>query len=609
VSWEGRPSGERSLQKRHDSYGMTVKNTASEPPAFHTTLIHLSAAVGIFAAVLRFSALGDRVLTPDEARNAWPAWVSAGGWDGELADAHFRHSSPLLNNLTWLTFWTLGSSDALARCGPALFGSLVVVLPWFLRRWIGSAGAFAGMVLLALDPWQLAFSRSSDSAILSVFFALAALACVEGIVQANRRVQTLGPPDQTTPAVLAAVLALFAASGPDFWSLAVPVAIYAFLVRGDSLFAPGCLCSSIPFGSRRGFAGIFAAVLFLSSFAFGSARVDIAGIGRGLTEWLQKWGTATASGYNWDWVLERFLKDDPLTVAAGLAGFVGLWREGSREADGSRGRALALSLWAVWGLVLTVPGGRGPAGLLVMDLPLLLAAAWLLGRLIVLATRRWDSRAWMWRAGPVAAFLAATCIWTRPHRQALFSSGLARWSICLFAAAAAVALLCLKRARFKQELVFASMAVLLAAELKGSWELRRNMGDQTAFFREIGHPEARLLGRDLRHWITHSGWTGKGLSVRIASDVSSAFLVDWHLRHLYETGLMSGHESNVERTILITGADAALQPPAESSAPVPYRVIRRWPSRSGTRSPDSAPGQASPTRKEDEVVLLWLPRM
>ena len=59
---------------------------------------------------------------------------------------------PLRFYMTAGLFAVLGDTDFTARLAPALMGTLMVPLPYLLRRQLGRIGAFAAAVLLAFGP-------------------------------------------------------------------------------------------------------------------------------------------------------------------------------------------------------------------------------------------------------------------------------------------------------------------------------------------------------------------------------------------------------------------------------------------------------------------------
>jgi uncharacterized protein (TIGR03663 family) len=113
----------------------------------------------VTAAVLtRFWHLGAGALHHDESMHAYYSWFYATG-HSYIHDPLLH--GPLLFHLTALTFLLFGESDTTARIMPALFGTVLVGLPWFLRspRLLGRWGALSASALLLVSPSILYYSR------------------------------------------------------------------------------------------------------------------------------------------------------------------------------------------------------------------------------------------------------------------------------------------------------------------------------------------------------------------------------------------------------------------------------------------------------------------
>ena len=108
----------------------------------------------------------------DEAIHLHTAWNLATG--KEFIHAPWMHG-PFQVEFTALIFLVVGDSDFTARIGYALFGTALVGIPYFLRDYIGRAGALLTGVMLALSPTLLYFSRFGRNDILMVFWAAALL--------------------------------------------------------------------------------------------------------------------------------------------------------------------------------------------------------------------------------------------------------------------------------------------------------------------------------------------------------------------------------------------------------------------------------------------------
>ncbi len=123
----------------------------------------------IIAAALRFIQLGALPLTDKEA-----AWALEA-----LAVAQGKH--PLLSGnpgyvlLTSIPFYLFESSNFWARFVPAFSGSMIVFLPYFLRKDIGERVALLYAFLLAFAPGLIAVSRQAKGTTLAVTFGFFAL--------------------------------------------------------------------------------------------------------------------------------------------------------------------------------------------------------------------------------------------------------------------------------------------------------------------------------------------------------------------------------------------------------------------------------------------------
>lgn len=584
-----------------DSWKLQGSGTERGAASDSRALLWLLLPTGIIALLLRLTALGEMVLTQAEAQNAWPAWATVHGIAWEPAGPRLHAASPLLNNALWLLFQCVDGGDALARAVPALLGSLLVFLPWFFRRWLGHWGTSAAMILLAFDSWQLAFSRLADGAILSSFFAMALLACMEGTGEASEGGYIQGLSARSVSLISAVILALFAASSPEFWSFAPPIAAY-FLLAGGRVRRGGGGVGVPAQRHLREFMAVFGVSLFLALSLFGARWENIQALGSSLTEWLRTWVTTAPIEHSVEWMLVRILREQPLTLVAGAAGLLTLWRGLNRkDSDLARRRALALFLWILWGMILTLRGGRGPAGLLIMNLPLKLAAAVALGRWIPEIAARCCWLTWLKSILPGVGILAAVFLWMQLYYRSSTLSDLAI-RICLVSVASAFLLFPLfRQVRFKQQMTTVLIMALFAAEMNGSWQLARQVSTEPVFFDAIGHPDLRTLESDVRQWVLHYRETKRNIRIHVDNDVPGGSLSSWYLRDFIEPGNGPTREDSGRDTTFVTRDGSAAQPAAESAPPVPYRVNMQ-------RLPEFNSWRQGSIQQRSEVVLLWLPR-
>ena len=211
------------------------------------------------ALALRLLDLGDRPFHHDESQDAYFSWVFF--THGDYSYDPLLHG-PLRFYLTSLMYLLFGASDFTARLAPALMGTLIVALPFLLRRQIGRVAAFAVAVLLAVDPSFLYYSRFAREDIYVACLTLAMAIVV---------LRFLDQPRRHHPALLGALLAAsFATKESTFITVAV----------GGSFFA-GLLATQLVQARTRG-------------RAWGSTALVSAPAGLGREAW--GWGLAVFAG-------------------------------------------------------------------------------------------------------------------------------------------------------------------------------------------------------------------------------------------------------------------------------------------------------------------------
>ncbi|MDQ3043904.1 MAG: TIGR03663 family protein [Chloroflexota bacterium] len=111
------------------------------------------------AALTRFWDLGRRALHHDESLHAYYSWAFMTGVDPYVHNPLMH--GPFLFHANALVYALFGASDATSRYVPALFGTLLVGLPWLLRdrRLLGRWGALAAGAFFLISPAFLYYSR------------------------------------------------------------------------------------------------------------------------------------------------------------------------------------------------------------------------------------------------------------------------------------------------------------------------------------------------------------------------------------------------------------------------------------------------------------------
>ena len=229
----------------------------------------------LVALALRLAWLGSHVLQPVEAQGAFAAVAVLRGGD--------VGASPLLTFSQSLVFLLFGASDVTARIVPALVGSALVALPLLLRPELGVVGSRVAMLLLAVSPTLVHYSRRAEPTILVAALLVALVVCAWRA--------RAGSPRYANAAAVA--LGLLLAAGPlAFVGLAAAVALLLVwtLGGGGEASAASAAC-----GSWLGRSFLFGLGAWL--VATTGALTSLDGVQAGLVDGLDAWlGGLVASG-------------------------------------------------------------------------------------------------------------------------------------------------------------------------------------------------------------------------------------------------------------------------------------------------------------------------
>ncbi len=315
----------------------------------------LYAALAFIAFWIRFLTLDGVPLNTEEARQAIAALNFVRGIPPSFT------GSPLLFTGQAILFALFGATDLAARLLPALFGSILILLPALFRRELGRGSALIASALLVFSPSLVFFSRYADGAMIAVTCALAALGF-------SWRYLIEHQPRSLNLAAILAALTLLAAR--EAWTVIAALVVFAIVMR-ERL---NVLSNDATRHDVR-----FAALLFVSVF-----------VGIGTTFLMHREGLGAAFDLLGAWLgglqpslaitnpLSLLLIYDPLILLMGLAAiirfaFIPLTDETAIP-------LAALALWSGIAFVLySIGADKTPARVVALVVPLALMAGWYLG--------------------------------------------------------------------------------------------------------------------------------------------------------------------------------------------------------------------------------------
>ena len=315
----------------------------------------------VVAAAMRLYGLGERPLQEMEAEQAMAAWRFYRGEAQGLAPGH----SPLLFHGNAFLFALFGANDYIARLVPALFGTMLVGLPYFLRRRLGRTGALAASFLFAFSPSFLLFSRSLDPEVIVAACSLAMLIGLLGYLDYRKRAYL-----RLTAAALAIALS---AGSSAYTALLVFGSFLAFTILLDR---SGLVAAWREARSDRALlrdCAILLVVIFLfictgllANFQGVQAGIDLA------ATWLARF-RPQADHHPWHYYLRLLLSYEGLALVLGLSGAGYFLLKQDLFSN-------LLAYWFAASMLLnTIARGKSPAFTLQSLLPLVLLAGKLIG--------------------------------------------------------------------------------------------------------------------------------------------------------------------------------------------------------------------------------------
>lgn len=318
------------------------------------------AIILIPSIIFRFVMLGDHGLTDGEAFHALQALDISNGQPVAVG------SGPGYVGLTSLLFSVFEGNNFWARFWPAVFGSLLVLVPILYRHQLGRITALLLASLIAIEPGMISLSRTAGSSIIGI---TSLFACI-GFFYDRR------------PMLASVCGGLFLVGGSMIWPGIVVLGLVFTGLRSTrtdltrktptSDFHPGWKRLILP--------GLLTALIISSQFL---AHVNgISGIGGSLAGYLESWAGEVTSGIG-NFIVLIFWLQIPLLIFGVAAIVIGLVKK-------ERKTWFLGVWWALALLVVVINPSRNAADLGWATVPLLVLSAIFLSGLI--KNIRFDNR-------------------------------------------------------------------------------------------------------------------------------------------------------------------------------------------------------------------------
>ena len=165
-------------EERNDFWSRPI---AGIPQLTGEVLIYVG--IALVALILRLTDLGARMLHHDESLHATYSYYYYIG-RGYIHDPMMH--GPWQFTVMAFSYIVFGASEAAGRLPHALFGTVLTVLPFFVRQHLGRAGAIACAVLLTVSPVFLYFTRFAREDAFAVTWAAVAMVAVLRYVSFRR---------------------------------------------------------------------------------------------------------------------------------------------------------------------------------------------------------------------------------------------------------------------------------------------------------------------------------------------------------------------------------------------------------------------------------------
>jgi uncharacterized protein (TIGR03663 family) len=266
----------------------------------------------IIAIILRFAFIDLKLLHHDESIHAWFSYelLTKGTYSYEP-----MYHGPFLYYVTAGMFWVFGQSDFVARLLPALFGTLLLPLVYFIYRlgYLDKRQALVAALFVAISPNLVYFSRFLRHDVFQLFFTLLILVALLYYLNSGK--------------LRYALLAGIGVAGGMTLKEDMPLFLLVFIIFGLYLMIFGKIVLPKTW-KRDAFIGIIVAVAITALFysAFGSQfQVLETGWIKAYTHWTAMHNQCRICGPGYFYILLFLLYELPIFIFAivGIVQFTG----------------------------------------------------------------------------------------------------------------------------------------------------------------------------------------------------------------------------------------------------------------------------------------------
>jgi uncharacterized protein (TIGR03663 family) len=205
----------------------------------------------VLAFISRFWDVGARAMSHDESLHTYFSYNLVMG-------KGFQHTplmhGPLLFHLTALSYFLFGADDFTSRIPYAVFGVILVWMPYLFRHWLGRTGALVAAFLLLISPSTLYYARYIRQEGTIVVWTMLTILTIWRYMESRNPAWLFG---------LSAVLALHGADkSTSFFNVAMMVAFLAVLMGAHLLQSRNSLVPAITFAGAMGALMVVMCILF-----------------------------------------------------------------------------------------------------------------------------------------------------------------------------------------------------------------------------------------------------------------------------------------------------------------------------------------------------------